>query len=88
MEFFRSYLYWLLWGTGILILFLFYIRRQQPIRTFLLGSVTGLTVLFLLHFYGESIGFAPELCTTNLLTSSLLGIPGTALIILSHALTA
>ena len=88
MEFFRTYLYWLLWGTGILILLIFYIKRQKPIRTFLLGSVTGLTALFLLHFYGKAIGFAPELCITNLLTSSLFGIPGTALIILTHALTA
>ena len=60
MEFFRTYLYWLLWGTGIFILFLFYHKRQKPIRTFLLGAVTGLTALFLLHFYGGIIGFAPE----------------------------
>ncbi len=87
MEFFRNYLYWMLWGIAFLILLVFYIKRQKPVRTFLLGSITGLTALFLLHFYGEAIGFAPTLCTTNLLTSSVLGIPGTALIILTHALT-
>ncbi|MBR0483882.1 MAG: pro-sigmaK processing inhibitor BofA family protein [Oscillospiraceae bacterium] len=88
MLFFRNYLYWILWGICLLILFFFYIKRQKPVRTFLLGSITGLTVLFLLHFYGEAIGFAPELCTVNLLTSIFLGIPGTAFLLLTHALTA
>ncbi len=87
MDFFRTYLYWILWAAAFLILLFFYIKRQKPVRTFLLGGITGLTALFLLHFYGEAIGFAPTLCTTNLLTSSFLGIPGTALIILAHALT-
>ncbi len=86
MDFFRNYLYWMLWGTGILIFICFYIKRQKPVRTFLLGGVTGLTSLLLLHFYGEAAGFAPTLCTTNLLTSSLLGVPGTALIVLTHVM--
>ncbi len=87
MEFFRNYFYWILWGISILIFFFFYIKRQKPISTFLLGSVTGLTALFLLHFYGEAIGFAPNLSITNLLASIILGIPGTALIIFAHAMT-
>ncbi len=86
MEFFRNYFYWMLWGMSILIFILFYIKRQKPVRTFLLGSVTGLTALFLLHFYGEMIGYAPTLSITNLLTSTILGIPGTAFIILAHTL--
>jgi len=87
MEFFREYFYYLLWLTAFLILLCFYIKRQKPFRTFLLGGSTGLTVLFLLHFYGEALGYAPALCITNLLTSLFLGIPGTALILLSHVLT-
>ena len=87
MEFFRNYFYWMLWGMSILIFILFYIKRQKPVRTFLLGSITGLTALFLLHFYGEMIGYAPTLSITNLLTSTILGIPGTALIIFAHVLT-
>ncbi|MBR1554729.1 MAG: pro-sigmaK processing inhibitor BofA family protein [Oscillospiraceae bacterium] len=87
MLFFRNYLYWMLWGICLLILLFFYIKRQKPVRTFLLGSITGLTALFLLHFYGEGIGFAPTLCAANLLTSTFLGISGTILILLTHALT-
>ena len=87
MEFFRNHFYWLLWGISILIFILFYIKRQKPVRTFLLGSVTGLTALFLLHFYGEAIGYAPTLSITNLLTSTIFGIPGTAFIILAHTLS-
>ncbi len=80
MQFF----YWLLWGMAILILIIFYIRHTKKIRAFLLGSSTGLTALFLMHFYGEAIGFAPTLCLTNLLTCSILGIPGMILIILAQ----
>jgi len=86
MEFFRNYFYILLWTLAILILIFFYIKHQKPVRTFLLGGSTGLTALFLLHFYGEALGYAPALCMTNLLTSLLFGIPGTALILLTHVL--
>lgn len=86
MEFLRNHFYWVLWGTGILILIIFYIKRQKPVRTFLLGSSTGLISLFLFHFYGEAIGFSPTLCLTNLLTCTVLGIPGTALLLLEQAL--
>ena len=87
MEFFRNYFYYFLWLTAFFILFCFYIKRQKPVRTFLLGGSTGLTALFLLHFYGETLGYAPSLCITNLLTSLFFGIPGTAVILLSHVLT-
>ena len=86
MDFLRNYFYWLLWIAGILCLLIFYIFHKKRMRAFLLGSSTGLILLFLLHFYGETIGFAPTLCTTNLLTCGIFGIPGVALLILTQAL--
>jgi len=86
MEFFKTYFYWMLWAFGLLMLMFFYIHRIKKIRTFLLGAGTGLTALFLLHFYGGLIGCTPTLCLTNLLTCGLFGIPGAALLILEQAL--
>lgn len=85
MDLIRNHFYWLLWIAGILCFLIFYIFHKKRIRAFLLGSSTGLTTLFLLHFYGGAIGFAPTLCITNLLTCSIFGIPGVALLILTQA---
>lgn len=79
MQLLIEHTYGLFWGFAILCAALFYIRHRKRIRAFLLGSITGLTSLVLLHLYGGSIGFSPSLCTTNILLSTILGIPGTAL---------
>lgn len=76
----QEHCYLLLWGLGILCAVLFYMRHRKRIRAFLLGAVTGLTALVLLHFYGSAIGFTPTLCMTNLLLSGIFGVPGVALI--------
>ncbi|MDE7122573.1 MAG: pro-sigmaK processing inhibitor BofA family protein [Oscillospiraceae bacterium] len=84
LDFFRNYFYWILWCAGILSLFIFYLCHPKKIRTFLLGSSTGLCVLFLLHFFGGRIGFSPELNLTNLLTCGIFGIPGAGILLLSQ----
>ncbi len=71
--------YLLFWTFAILCVLLFYIRHKKRIRTFLLGSVTGLASLILLHLFGDAIGYAPTLSLTNLALAVFLGIPGTAL---------
>lgn len=85
MDFLRNYFYWILWIAGILSLLIFYIFHKKRIRAFLLGSSTGLILLFLLHFYGSAIGFAPTLCITNLATCGIFGISGVVLLILAQA---
>lgn len=84
MQFLIDNTYWLFWGFALLCAAWFYIRHKKRIRTFLLGSVTGLASLVLLHLYGGSIGFSPSLCRTNILLSVIFGIPGTALAALSE----
>ncbi len=84
MKFLIAHTYALFWiFVGLCTLF-FYLRHKKRIRAFLLGSMTGLMSLVLLHLFGEGIGFAPTLCTTNLLLSTILGIPGTALAVLGE----
>lgn len=70
-------------GAAVLLL-LFYIRQRHRIRTFLLGSISGVSVLVLLHFYGGFIGFTPPLNAFNLIFSAILGIPGVVLLFLSE----
>ena len=76
--------YPLLWMFGGLCALLFYLRHRRRVRAFLLGSVTGLLSLVLLHLFGGAI--APTLSWTNLLIAAVFGIPGTALIILAGLL--
>lgn len=87
MELTENTWYMVLWGAAALCLLIFYIRRRKRIRTFLLGSVSGIGTLTVLHFWGDSIGFTPTLCLTNLLIAGFLGIPGVALLYLSSWLS-
>ena len=85
-EILKACCYALLWVFAGLCAVLFYLRRKNRVRTFLLGMFTGVTALMLFHFYGERLGFAPALSGTNLLIASVFGIPGTALIGLGEIL--
>lgn len=86
MEWLKSNCCLLLWLLAVLCFLLFYIRHRRRIRAFLLGSITGLSSLVLLQLFGDVIGCRPSLCLTNLLISGVLGIPGTALILLADVL--
>ena len=83
-EFWEAHTYALLWCFAGLCALLFYMHHKKRIRAFLLGSITGLTALVLLHCFGDAIGYAPTLSTANLALSALLGVPGTALIMAAH----
>ena len=84
LELLSSHLYELFWVFAVLCVLVFYIRCKKRLRAFLLGGVTGLTTLCLLHFFGEAIGYAPSLNLTNLALSVLLGVPGAVLVMAVH----
>ncbi|MEE5993368.1 MAG: pro-sigmaK processing inhibitor BofA family protein [Oscillospiraceae bacterium] len=84
MELLKENGYWLLWSFIALWVVFFYIRHKKRIRSFLLGSATGLTSLVLLHIFGGAIGYAPTLSLTNILFCGLLGIPATVLLVLGE----
>ncbi|MBE6850611.1 MAG: hypothetical protein E7504_02570 [Ruminococcus sp.] len=84
MEWITENICTLLYGGVGLLLIIFYIRQRKRIRTFLLGSISGLSALILLHFYGGFIGFTPPLSVFNLVFSAILGIPGVVLLFLSE----
>lgn len=82
MEWIMEHSYACLWGAGILLMLLFYLRHRRRIRAMMIGGLSGLLSLILAHCFGGILGFAPSLCLTNLLISVLLGVPGVALILL------
>ena len=84
LEFLSYHLYELFWVFAVLCALIFYIRCKKRIRAFLLGCVTGLAALLLLHCFGNAIGCAPNLNTANLAVSALLGVPGAALVMASQ----
>ena len=86
-EFLKAHLYLLCWLLAVICYFWLLMHHKKRVRAFLLGSVTGLASLLLLHLFGESIGFAPTLSTANLILSALLGVPGTLLLMAAHFFT-
>ena len=86
-EFLTNHLYELFWALMILCMLWLLMHRRKRIRAMLLGSVTGLASLLLLHMFGDAIGYAPTLSAANLAVSGILGIPGTLLLAAAHYFT-
>ncbi len=84
MEWMQENSQYLYYVGALVLLVVFYIRRRRRIRTFLLGGISGLACLILLHCYGGVIGFTPTLCWFNLCISTFLGIPGVVLLYLAE----
>ncbi len=86
-EFLTAHLYLLFWLLAGLCLLWLYMHLKRRILSLLLGSLTGLASLVLLHLFGGAVGFVPPLNLTNLLVSGLLGVPGTLLLTAAHFFT-
>ena len=86
-DFMTNHLYWLFWVLAVLCYGWLLMHHRKRIRALLLGSVTGLASLLLLHGFGDAIGFAPTLCASNLAVSGILGVPGTLLLVAGHYFT-
>ncbi len=81
MEEFSFYALWAALGIFMLI---YYLRRKHTIRSILWGTLTGLTGLILLHYFGGIISFSPELNLFNIAQAGILGIPGVVLMVIIH----
>ena len=86
-EFLTNHLYALFWALAALCLVWLLMHHKKRIRAFLLGSLTALASLLLLHFFGDAIGYAPTLSLTNLSAAGILGVPGTMLLMAAHYFT-
>ncbi len=81
MEKFSFYALWAALGAFMLI---YYLRRTHTVRAVLWGTLTGITGLIMLHYFGGIISFSPEINLFNIVQAGILGIPGAVLMVIMH----
>ncbi len=81
MEYLAFWMMWGVLGTGMLV---YYLRRQHPIRSMLVGSLSGFIALLLVHYGGNLFGYSPPLNVLHLVQSLVLGVPGVILMTVLH----
>ena len=54
------------------------------LRSALFGMTSGCAALVALHYFGDYIGFAPDINMFNTMVSLILGIPGAVLIMAAN----
>ena len=59
----------------VLIMMIYYIKRERKLLSFLFGAVTGTAALILLNKYGVFIGIDVPLNIFNVSGSAVLGVP-------------
>lgn len=69
----------------ILVMLVYYMRRDRKILSFVFGSFTGMVALFILNKYGGAIGAEIPLNIFNVGGSAVLGVPFVAgLVVLKY----
>ena len=64
----------------------YYLTRKRRVRTFLLGSLTGLAALFILNRYGGHFGTMLPLNWFNVSGSTILGVPFVIILVIMKML--
>ena len=68
-------------GLGILLLLRIFTRPIKRIFKFILHAVFGFLLLFLVNYFGASIGVYLEPTLVNCLVSGFIGIPGVLILL-------
>lgn len=68
-------IFFIICGFVFLIMLVTYIKKKHRILSFIFGSLSGMTALFLLCKYGSGIGAEVPMNFFNLCGSGILGIP-------------
>lgn len=76
----------LLCGAVVLIMALYYLRREKKLLSLIIGAVTGSAALFLINKYGGMIGVEIPLNMFNLLGSAILGVPFVVFLVIMNFL--
>lgn len=72
----------LICGAVVLVMLIYYMRRERKILSFVFGAFTGMTALFILNKYGGAFGADIPLNIFNLSGSAVLGVPFVAGLVL------
>lgn len=73
-------------GLVIIIMFVYYLKREKKLLSFLTGSFTGSAALFLLNRYGEMLGVSIPLNVFNISGSIVLGVPFVVFLVIMNFL--
>lgn len=76
----------LLCGAIVLIMGIYYLRREKKLLSLLIGAVTGTAALFLVNKYGGMIGVEIPLNLFNMLGSMVLGVPFVVFLVIMNFL--
>ncbi|MDE5835021.1 MAG: pro-sigmaK processing inhibitor BofA family protein [Ruminococcus sp.] len=68
-------IFWLICGVAVIVMLIYYSRRERKFLSFIFGALTGMTALFILNRYGGTIGAEIPLNIFNVGGSAFLGVP-------------
>lgn len=71
---------------GVLLLFKIFTKPIKRIFKFLLHAVFGFLLLWLVNYFGASLGVTLELSLVNCLIAGFIGIPGVLILLAIHYL--
>ncbi len=80
----QDVIFWGIWAVLGVLMLLYYLRRKRRFLSMLVGAGSGILALFVLHYGGSWIGFAPALNLLHLLQAAILGVPGVILMAVLH----
>jgi hypothetical protein len=65
-----------IWAVVSIIIFVYYVKRKRSFVSSVVGMGTGMIALLIMHFFGSTIGYSPQLNLFNTMTALVLGVPG------------
>lgn len=68
-------IFWLICGIAVLVMLVYYSRRDRKVLSFIFGAFTGTAALFILNRYGGAVGAEIPLNVFNVGGSAVLGVP-------------
>ena len=75
-----------IWVIAGIIMLIYYGKRKKTLRSALFGMTSGCAALVGFHYFGDYVGFAPDINMFNTMVSLILGIPGAVLIMAANIL--
>ena len=75
-------IFFLICAATVLIMLVYYCKRQKKFSTAAFGIITGLAALFLVNKFGGIIGTELPLNTFNICGSAVLGLPFVACLVI------
>jgi hypothetical protein len=73
--------FWGIWAVAGIAMLIYYTKRKHTFVSSICGMGLGMIGLVILHYFGDVVGYAPELSMFNTMTALILGVPGVILML-------